>query len=169
MDPSSTSAGSLKMSTPLSKKQRKRNIGPQSRVHIGPQSTPSVNKQEKEKCKPKLSRDSPAYNAFENLAAENKILKRQIRDLQKEVDLQKVKQHKIEKQMRQFFTKCYHCNERNKATHTLKYFFGLTNDFDTFVGAVCSFHCKDNLEEKHSDDKYSERLTSFEKCLVAKM
>lgn len=136
---------------------------------LGPQSTPSLNKQEKKKCKRKLPRDSPAYNAFENSAAEIKILKRQIMDLQKEVDILKVKQHKIGKQMRQFFTKRYHCNERNKATHTLKYFFGLTNDFDTFVGAVCSFHCKDNLEEEHYEDKYSERLTSFEQCLVAKL
>lgn len=69
---------------------------------------------------------------------------------------------------RKFFTAECHCAQRPIKNRTLKYWFGLTNDYEDFTTLVLIFHRRDGLIEEHSRDKRREPLTPFEQCLIAK-
>ena len=64
-------------------------------------------------------------------------------------------------QMRPFFTERFH-NQGQKRHWTTKRWFGLTNSFPDLVQFVKVFHPDDTLEEEHSPNKRSARMTQFE-------
>ena len=118
---------------------------------------------------PCVPRNSPAYQAFEKVVTSNIDLNEKLKNNLKDVHELTVVKCDVENQKRPFFTEAYHCSKPNIQHHTLKYFFGMTNKYGTFVKLVCGFHFRHGLQEAHSKNKYEARLTNFEQCLAAKL
>ena len=92
-------------------------------------------------------------------------------ELQSQLDK---RQHENPPGRRRFFTAEYH-RRNNKLHHTLRWYFGLTNEFRSMTNFVTAlfYDYTDNdnengLEEQHSSDAQREALTAFEQCLLAK-
>ena len=93
-------------------------------------------------------------------------------ELQSQLD--KKRQHEKPPGRRRFCTAEYH-RVNNKLHHTLRWYFGLTNEFRSMTNFVTALFCdytdddnEDGLEEQHSSDVQREALTAFEQCLLAK-
>jgi len=73
-------------------------------------------------------------------------------------------------EFRLFFTQRGHCHYQ-KRFWTLKWWFGLTNDWDAFVVWITCFHSEsrnNRLKETHSQNEQRAPLTDFEQCLLTK-